>query len=85
MLERHGYRGTDSAVLIQSFEVANLKALRRMTALPLVQLIGSSGRPYDFVLKGDPRGSTDLVPEGLAEIAAYAQAIGPSKDVLIPR
>jgi glycerophosphoryl diester phosphodiesterase len=27
MLERHGYRGKDSAVLIQSFEVGNLKAL----------------------------------------------------------
>jgi glycerophosphoryl diester phosphodiesterase len=86
MLERHGYRGKDSAVLIQSFEVGNLKALRRITALALVQLIGSSGRPYDFVLTDDPRGYTDLVTrKGLAEIAAYAQAIGPSKDLLIPR
>jgi len=39
VLKRHGYRGRDSAVLIQSFEVGNLKALRRITALPLVQLI----------------------------------------------
>jgi hypothetical protein len=84
-LERHGYSGPDAPVFIQSFEVANLKALSRMTALPLVQLIEAEGKPYDFVLCGDPRRYADLlVPAGLAEIAAYARAIGPSKHVLIP-
>ena len=85
-LERHGYDGPDAPVFIQSFEVANLKALSRRTALPLVQLIGAEGKPYDFALCGDPRRYADLlVPTGLAEIATYARAIGPSKDVLIPR
>ena len=73
-------------MFIQSFEVANLKALSRMTPLPLVQLIEAEGKPYDFVLCGDARRYADLLaPAGLAEIAAYARAIGPSKDVLIPR
>ena len=85
-LERHGYGGPDAPVFIQSFEVANLKALSQRTALPLVQLIEAEGKPYDFVLRGDPRRYADLlVPAGLAEIAAYARAIGPSKDLLIPR
>lgn len=53
--------------------------------MPLVQLIEAEGKPYDFVLCGDPRRYAYLlVPTGLAEIAAYARAIGPSKDVLIP-
>ncbi|MGH8569878.1 MAG: glycerophosphodiester phosphodiesterase family protein, partial [Gammaproteobacteria bacterium] len=85
-LERHGYGGPAAPVFIQSFEVANLKALSRRTALPLVQLIEAEGKPYDFVLCGDPRRYADLlVPAGLAEIAAYARAIGPTKDMLIPR
>jgi glycerophosphoryl diester phosphodiesterase len=57
-----------------------------MTQLPLVQLIEASGAPYDFVVKHDARTYADLVtPAGLAEIATYAQAIGPNKSLLIPR
>jgi glycerophosphoryl diester phosphodiesterase len=71
---------------IQSFEVGNLKALSKMTQLPLVQLIDGSGAPYDFVAKHDPRTYADLItPAGLAEIATYAQAIGPYKLLIIPR
>jgi len=85
-LERYGYRGPQGLAYIQSFEVGNLKALRRMTQLPLVQLIESSGAPYDFVAKHDPRTYADLItPAGLAEIATYAQAIGPSKLLVIAR
>jgi glycerophosphoryl diester phosphodiesterase len=85
-LERYGYRGRDGLAYIQSFEVGNLKALSKMTQLPLVQLIEASGAPYDFVAKHDPRTYADLItPAGLAEIATYAQAIGPNKLLVIPR
>jgi glycerophosphoryl diester phosphodiesterase len=85
-LERYGYTGRQGLAYIQSFEVANLKALSKMTQLPLVQLIEASGAPYDFVAKKDPRTYADMItPAGLAEIATYAQAIGPSKLLIIPR
>jgi glycerophosphoryl diester phosphodiesterase len=57
-----------------------------MTRLPLVQLIDASGKPYDFVVSGDPRTYADLVkPAGLAEIATYASGIGVNKNIIVPR
>jgi glycerophosphoryl diester phosphodiesterase len=55
--------------------------------VPLVQLLGSSGsRPYDFVESGDQRTYAELAtPAGLAEIASYADGVGPSKDCIVPR
>jgi glycerophosphoryl diester phosphodiesterase len=71
--------------------VGNLKALNDSIMpvasidLPLVQLFGSSGRPYDFVVSGDNRTYTDLsTPTGLAEIATYAAGIGPNKQRIVP-
>jgi glycerophosphoryl diester phosphodiesterase len=85
-LNANGYRAPDAPVFIQSFEVANLKELNRRTRVPLVQLIDATGRPYDFVVAGDPRTYADLVkPEGLAEIATYADGIGPNKNLIVPR
>ena len=85
LLERHGYRGPDAPVFVQSFETANLRRLRGMTRVPLVQLLGASGRPWDFVLANDPRGYADLVtPAGLAGIASYADGIGPPTTLVIP-
>jgi len=75
-----------SKVFIQSFETGNLRRLDGMTRLPLIQLINSSGAPYDLVAAGDPRTYADLVkPAGLRDIATYADGIGPNKDVVIPR
>jgi glycerophosphoryl diester phosphodiesterase len=80
-----------SRVFIQSFETANLKDLNNtiMPAaevdLPIVQLIGGSGRPYDFVVNGDTRTYSDLItPAGLTEIASYAMGIGPDKRRIVP-
>jgi glycerophosphoryl diester phosphodiesterase len=85
-LARFGYVGRAAPVWLQSFEVGNLIALSRVTELGRVQLIEESGAPYDFVLAGDPRTYADLLtPEGLAGIAGYAHAIGPSKNLIIPR
>ncbi|MGH8567649.1 MAG: glycerophosphodiester phosphodiesterase [Gammaproteobacteria bacterium] len=77
-------------VIIQSFEVANLKALNKLTGVRLVQLIDAEsialdgtlipGRPFDFVLAGDPRTYADLLSDaGLSEIKTYADGIGPWK------
>nr|MBA3441372.1 glycerophosphodiester phosphodiesterase [Pyrinomonadaceae bacterium] len=86
VLNRNGYRGKNSPVFIQSFEVSNLKDLRGMTQVPLVQLINAGGQPYDFTVSGDPRTYADLVkPAGLAEIATYADGIGPNKNLIVPR
>lgn len=85
-LERYGYRDPAAPVWLQSFEVGNLRALADLTPLPRVQLIADHGAPYDLSAQGDPRGYADLItPAGLAEIAGYAQAIGPDKSLVIPR
>jgi glycerophosphoryl diester phosphodiesterase len=86
LLERYGYRGKDAPLFIQSFEVANLKQLARMTDLRLVQLLNETGKPFDFVVTSDPRTYADLAkPAGLAEIATYASGIGVPKSLLIPQ
>jgi glycerophosphoryl diester phosphodiesterase len=57
-----------------------------MTRLRLVQLVGGSGAPYDLEAAGDPRDYADLLTtEGLAEVAQYADGIGPDKNRLVPR
>ena len=85
-LERNGYRGEKDPVFVQSFEVANLQELSRMTKVRLVQLFGGSGQPFDFTVKGDPRTYDDLqTPAGLRAIAQYADGIGPDKNRVIPR
>ncbi|PZV19142.1 MAG: hypothetical protein DCF20_03005 [Pseudanabaena sp.] len=80
-----------SRVFIQSFEVSNLQNLKNsiMPAanvnIPLIQLTGNSGRPYDFVANNDSRTYADLVsPNGLKEIAKYATGIGPDKRQIVP-
>jgi glycerophosphoryl diester phosphodiesterase len=86
VLHANGYRKKKDPVFIQSFEVQNLKDLRRMTDLPLVQLINAGGKPYDFVVSGDPRTYADLVtPKGLREIEKYAAGIGANKNLIVPR
>ncbi|WP_414521341.1 phytase [Umezakia ovalisporum] len=84
---------TDPArTFIQSFEVSNLQELNNVIMpnagvdIPLVQLLGgASGRPYDFVLSGDPRTYGNLTqPSELANIATYADGIGPNKRLIVP-
>lgn len=85
-LQRTGLGDRRDAVFIQSFEVANLQKLRRMTRLPLIQLIDAAGAPFDFVAAGDPRTYADLVtPAGLHEVARYADGIGVNKNLIVPR
>ncbi len=94
-LNANGLTGPDAPVFIQSFEVANLKQLSGLTDVPLVQLLDANdvrtdgtldfNRPYDFVVAGDARTYGDLLsPAGLAEVATYADGLGPWKRMIVP-
>lgn len=85
-LHEAGYRGRQAPIFIQSFETANLKALAKLTDLPLVQLISPVGAPWDLQAAGDSRTYADLLTDaGLKDIATYAAGIGVEKTLLIPR
>jgi len=85
LLQENEYRGRTASVFIQSFEVGNLKMLREKTDLPLIQLMETAGRSWDFTVAGDPRTYYDLAtPAGLKEIATYADGIGPDKRMIVP-
>ncbi|NIH77870.1 glycerophosphoryl diester phosphodiesterase [Amycolatopsis viridis] len=86
ILNRNGLNKRSAPVVIQSFEVANLKALSKQVKVPLVQLTSATGAPADFVASGDKRTYADLVtPIGLKEISTYADYLGPEKAQIIPR
>jgi len=75
-LKAAGWTEKSSPVIIQSFEVANLKYLHGKTNVRLFQLVDADGvdkdgsitlavpseRPYDFVVAGDKRTDKDLGP-----------------------
>lgn len=86
-LRRNGLDKRKAAVFIQSFEVSNLRALRSKTDVRLIQLFGGpTDRPADFVAAGINRTYGDLAtPAGLAEVARYADGIGPPKTSIVPR
>ncbi|MDB5929922.1 MAG: glycerophosphoryl diester phosphodiesterase [Polaromonas sp.] len=85
-LHAGGYRGKAAPVFIQSFEVANLKEIRQLTDLRIVQLLSASGQPEDFRLAGDRRTYASIsTAAGLRDIASYANGIGPDKGMVIPR
>jgi glycerophosphoryl diester phosphodiesterase len=86
-LRVNGYDAKDSPCVVQSFEISNLKELRKKTRVKIVQLINTADNPpYDTVLAGNILTCEHMFkPEGLKEIAAYADFIGPFKDAVIPR
>ncbi len=75
-------------VLVQSFETANLRALRQQLPrggnIRLLQLVGApDGSPWDTVAAGMPVPYSRMVsPEGLREVAGYADVIGPPYPML---
>ncbi|MFJ2763668.1 glycerophosphodiester phosphodiesterase [Streptomyces prasinus] len=87
LLRKHGKDRRNSPVVIQSFEPTSIRRMSRLVGNPLAVLLsGANSRPWDFVESGDPRRVADLVtPKGLEEIASYAQGIGPTLDLVIPR
>lgn len=84
--ERRGLNHESGPVIIQSKEVGNLQRLRDRTPLRLIQLTDRQGAAFDLIAAGDPRTFADLTsPTGLAEIATYADGIGPHKSQVIAR
>ena len=73
-LHKAGLAGAKDRVFVQVFEVEPLKRLDRVVEVPLMLLISSAGGPYDQ--KG-LSWSEMMTPSGLAEIARYADGIGP--------
>ncbi|NYD58075.1 glycerophosphoryl diester phosphodiesterase [Nocardioides marinisabuli] len=85
-LERFDLDQKRSKVLIQSFETTNLREIAALTKAPVEQLMSGSGAPYDLVAAGDDTTYADLAtPAGLAEVATYADWIGPEKSMVVPR
>ncbi|MEV5609827.1 glycerophosphodiester phosphodiesterase [Streptomyces sp. NPDC052225] len=87
ILRAHGLHRKNSPVIIQSFEPTSIQRMNKLVDNPLAVLLSTaSSRPADFVDSGDPRTVADLItPKGLAEIATYAQGIGPTLDLIIPK
>ncbi|MEU0764493.1 glycerophosphodiester phosphodiesterase [Streptomyces microflavus] len=87
LLRRYGRDRKNSPLILQSFEPTSIQRLARLVATPrIVLLSGPTTRPWDFVESGDPRTVADLVkPGGLKWIASYAQGIGPTLDLVIPK
>ncbi|MFI0546119.1 MAG: glycerophosphodiester phosphodiesterase family protein [Brachymonas sp.] len=67
-LAAYGYSSAAAPVIIQSFESGNLRALRGQTGVRLMQLIDEK-----------PQQASWLSAAGLAEMATYANGIGPWK------
>ncbi|HWN41895.1 MAG TPA: glycerophosphodiester phosphodiesterase [Thermoanaerobaculia bacterium] len=72
-LHAAGFQGRDAAVFLQSFEADSLKLLKTMTDLRRIQLLDDHRTYHELA-----------TPEGLAEIAAYADGIGPNKRLIVP-
>jgi glycerophosphoryl diester phosphodiesterase len=81
-LDAAGWRDASAPVFIQSFEVDNLKRLNAMTGVRLIQLVAADGGPADGAR---PSYAAMLTPAGLAEMATYADGIGPEKGLVIAR
>lgn len=80
-LERHGLDAAHAPVFIQSFEIANLKALDDMTEVQLIQLLGKEGKPFDVEAEGGSTTYDEMATtRGLQAIAAYADGVGPEKN-----
>ena len=85
-LRSNGLAHERERVFIQSFEIRTLETLRRLTDLPLVQLIDATGAAYDSEAAGGVGTYRDLTTAaGLAGVATYADVIGPAKALVAPR
>jgi glycerophosphoryl diester phosphodiesterase len=99
VLKEAGWADASAPVVIQSFEVANLKYLNTRIDVKLAQLLDAEdvdkdgnivlntpyAQPYDFVVVGDKRTYKDLLTkEGLAEVKSYADILAPWKPYILP-
>ncbi|MBU1346381.1 MAG: glycerophosphodiester phosphodiesterase [Alphaproteobacteria bacterium] len=81
-LRANDLMSADSPILIQCFEVLALRSLYQLTDAPLLQLMSPTGGPAD---ESQATYAEMAMPEGLAEIATYADAIGLDTAMIVPR
>jgi len=81
-LEKRHWDDADDPVIIQSFEVSNLKELDTMVDVDLAQLVDASGGPAD--LPGTTYASM-ITAAGMRAIATYADGLGANKFLVLPR
>ena len=79
-LRKAGLADAGDRVFVQAFEVAPLQWLNQLMEVPLILLISAEGGPYDA--KGR-RWADMMTPAGLAEIAKYADGIGPHMGLVL--
>ena len=87
-LRRNHIARRGGKVTVQSFEVANLKALnRQLRGVPLVQLFGGKAQlPGDVLAAGGTLTYGQMAaPAGLRDIARYADVASPPKSYIVPR
>ncbi|NUG23047.1 glycerophosphodiester phosphodiesterase [Acinetobacter lactucae] len=91
-LAKYEYTRDIAPVYLQSFEVQNLKDLKRELDLhktlkhaQIIQLYDAkTSQPADFVEAGDTKTYADLATaQGLKEVAKYANGVGPSKGYIL--
>ncbi len=87
LLQKYEFDNLTAPVIIQSLEINNLKRLRKMTKVELVQLIDEPDlAPADAVEEHRPEHYRDMIkPEFLKSIAAYADWVSPDKTYIYPR
>lgn len=73
-LRKEGLDGADADVFVQIFEVGPLQRIDAMIDVPLILLIRPEGGPFD---EPDMTWASIMTPAGLAEVATYADGIGP--------
>ncbi|HEX9179062.1 MAG TPA: glycerophosphodiester phosphodiesterase [Burkholderiales bacterium] len=97
-LQDAGWNRRDAPVWVQSFEPSSLKAMAELSPVRRTLLVAAEGfradgtpdfgQPYDWSVSLDPRlrwrSYGDLLTEtGLREVKSYADAIGPSKRLMV--
>jgi len=91
-LAKYKYTRDIAPVYLQSFEVQNLKDLKRELDLhktlkhaQIIQLYDAkTSQPADFVESGETKTYADLATaQGLKEVAKYANGVGPSKGYIL--
>ena len=77
-LRRNGLGHRTSPVLVQSFEASSLEALRRALEVRTVRLLGTAVARAEVP-------APPISPAGLRAIARHADAIGPARELIVPR
>jgi len=82
VLSANDLTAAESPIVVQCFEVGTLRTLNGLVDSPLAQLMSPSGGPADIP---DQTYAAMVTPEGLAELAAYADWAAVETAMVIPR